>query len=340
MVRGEGESELEETYYYRLRDPENGWAVQRVYSPERDFDLASTVTDGELLLIPWGYHTTVAAHGHDLYYLNMLGRPGAEADPAGLPGPVPQGHAGRLAGRRHGRAPADHPPPSWRLSRSRSLSPLPITEGDPIVPNLQPHPAARPRPGRREVPRRPAASSATATSSPFFGGAIGIFGHGNVAGVGQALLQYRKDFRLYQARNEQGMVHMATGYAKRQEPARRTGLQHLDRPGRDEHDHRCGDGHGEPPARALPAERHLRQPADRCGAAAAGVPLLLGQLGERRLQGRLAVLGPDQPSRAAADRAAGGDAHPDQPGRHRRGDDLAAAGRPGRGVGLPDGAVP
>ena len=51
-------------------------------------------------------------------------------------------------------------------------------------------------------------------TQPFFGGAIGIFGHGNVAGVGQALLQYRKDFRLYQARNEQGMVHMATGYAK------------------------------------------------------------------------------------------------------------------------------
>ena len=48
----------------------------------------------------------------------------------------------------------------------------------------------------------------------FFGGAIGIFGHGNVAGVGQALLQYRREFRLYQARNEQGMVHMATGYAK------------------------------------------------------------------------------------------------------------------------------
>src|SRR3954452_5731949 len=48
----------------------------------------------------------------------------------------------------------------------------------------------------------------------FFGGAVGIFGHGNVAGVGQALLQYRKDFRLYQARNEQGMVHMAIGYAK------------------------------------------------------------------------------------------------------------------------------
>ena len=71
----DGESELEETYYYRLRDPESGWAVQRVYSPERDFNLVETVRDGDLLLIPWGYHTTVAAHGHDLYYLNVLAGP-------------------------------------------------------------------------------------------------------------------------------------------------------------------------------------------------------------------------------------------------------------------------
>ena len=71
----DGEAELEETYYYRLRDPRDGWAVQRVYSPERDFDLVQTVRDGDLLLIPWGYHTTVAAHGHDLYYLNVLAGP-------------------------------------------------------------------------------------------------------------------------------------------------------------------------------------------------------------------------------------------------------------------------
>ena len=71
----EGEAELEETYYYRLRDPEHGWALQRVYSPERDFDLVQTVRDGDLLLIPWGYHTTVAAHGQDLYYLNVLAGP-------------------------------------------------------------------------------------------------------------------------------------------------------------------------------------------------------------------------------------------------------------------------
>jgi 3D-(3,5/4)-trihydroxycyclohexane-1,2-dione acylhydrolase (decyclizing) len=49
---------------------------------------------------------------------------------------------------------------------------------------------------------------------PFFGGAFGIFGHGNLAGVGQALLEYRDEFRYYQARNEQAMVHIATGYAK------------------------------------------------------------------------------------------------------------------------------
>jgi 3D-(3,5/4)-trihydroxycyclohexane-1,2-dione acylhydrolase (decyclizing) len=49
---------------------------------------------------------------------------------------------------------------------------------------------------------------------PFFGGVFGIFGHGNLAGIGQALLQHQDDIRYYQARNEQGMVHAAVGYAK------------------------------------------------------------------------------------------------------------------------------
>jgi 3D-(3,5/4)-trihydroxycyclohexane-1,2-dione acylhydrolase (decyclizing) len=48
---------------------------------------------------------------------------------------------------------------------------------------------------------------------PFFAGCFGIFGHGCVAGVGQALQQY-PDFRFYQTRNEQAMVHAAAGYAK------------------------------------------------------------------------------------------------------------------------------
>ena len=48
---------------------------------------------------------------------------------------------------------------------------------------------------------------------PFFAGCFGIFGHGNVAGIGQALQQNR-DFRYYQTRNEQAMVHTAAAYAK------------------------------------------------------------------------------------------------------------------------------
>jgi len=51
-------------------------------------------------------------------------------------------------------------------------------------------------------------------SQPFFAGVWGIFGHGNIAGVGQALQQY-PDFRYYQARNEQAMVHLAAAFAKR-----------------------------------------------------------------------------------------------------------------------------
>ncbi|MFN2480594.1 MAG: 3D-(3,5/4)-trihydroxycyclohexane-1,2-dione acylhydrolase (decyclizing), partial [Pyrinomonadaceae bacterium] len=49
--------------------------------------------------------------------------------------------------------------------------------------------------------------------SPFFAGVWGIFGHGNVAGIGQAL-QQAPDFRYYLARNEQAMVHAAVAYAK------------------------------------------------------------------------------------------------------------------------------
>ena len=47
----------------------------------------------------------------------------------------------------------------------------------------------------------------------FFAGCFGIFGHGNVSGMGQALQQY-PDFRYYQTRNEQAMVHTAVAYAK------------------------------------------------------------------------------------------------------------------------------
>jgi 3D-(3,5/4)-trihydroxycyclohexane-1,2-dione acylhydrolase (decyclizing) len=48
---------------------------------------------------------------------------------------------------------------------------------------------------------------------PFFAGCFGIFGHGNIGGIGQALQQYPA-LRYYQCRNEQAMVHTAVAYAK------------------------------------------------------------------------------------------------------------------------------
>jgi 5-deoxy-glucuronate isomerase len=63
-----GEVVLEETYYYRT----DGFAVQRLYSPRHGLDLTATVRDRDLVLVPYGYHTTAAAHGYDLYYLNAL----------------------------------------------------------------------------------------------------------------------------------------------------------------------------------------------------------------------------------------------------------------------------
>ena len=48
----------------------------------------------------------------------------------------------------------------------------------------------------------------------FFGGCFGIFGHGNVAGIGEALYETPDLLTYYQARNEQGMVHAAVGYAR------------------------------------------------------------------------------------------------------------------------------
>jgi 3D-(3,5/4)-trihydroxycyclohexane-1,2-dione acylhydrolase (decyclizing) len=50
--------------------------------------------------------------------------------------------------------------------------------------------------------------------TPFFAGTLGIFGHGNLAGIGQALKQHADIMRYVPARNEQAMVHVASGYAR------------------------------------------------------------------------------------------------------------------------------
>ncbi|HVR14639.1 MAG TPA: 5-deoxy-glucuronate isomerase, partial [Gaiellaceae bacterium] len=68
-----GEVVLEEVYYYRTQsEPPGAFAVQRLYSPQYGTDVTETVRDGDIMLVPHGYHTTAAAHGYDLYYLNGL----------------------------------------------------------------------------------------------------------------------------------------------------------------------------------------------------------------------------------------------------------------------------
>ena len=65
------EVDLEEIYYYRIDRPK-GYAIQRVYTSDGRRDATLTVRDGELVLIPDGYHPVVAAQGYNIYYLNAL----------------------------------------------------------------------------------------------------------------------------------------------------------------------------------------------------------------------------------------------------------------------------
>jgi 5-deoxy-glucuronate isomerase len=79
------ETYLEETYYHRLK-PSNGFAFQRVYTDDGSLDETIAVRDGDVVLVPRGYHPVAAGARHDLYYLNVMAGPVREwriaADPA------------------------------------------------------------------------------------------------------------------------------------------------------------------------------------------------------------------------------------------------------------------
>ncbi|WP_423823542.1 3D-(3,5/4)-trihydroxycyclohexane-1,2-dione acylhydrolase (decyclizing) [Salinisphaera sp. SPP-AMP-43] len=55
---------------------------------------------------------------------------------------------------------------------------------------------------------------------PLFAGCFAIFGHGNVAGMGEALYAERDTFPTYRAHNEQGMTHAAIAFAKQNQRRR------------------------------------------------------------------------------------------------------------------------
>ncbi len=109
-------------------------------------------------------------------------------------------------------------------------------------------------------------------SRRFFAGCFGIFGHGNIAGLGQALLEAGDELQYYQGRNEQ--AHGARRCRVRAcfAPAARLRLHVLDRARRDQYGDRRGAGDGQPAASAAAARRRVRHPACQPGAAGTGRP--------------------------------------------------------------------
>jgi 5-deoxy-glucuronate isomerase len=77
------ESELEEIYYFEVAPSPLGTlglAYHRVYgTPTRPIDVLAEVRDRDVVLVPHGWHgPSIAAPGHDLYYLNVMAGPGPE----------------------------------------------------------------------------------------------------------------------------------------------------------------------------------------------------------------------------------------------------------------------
>ena len=65
------EVDLDEIYYYRLKDPK-GFALQNLYTSTASLDRVVKVRDGDAVLVRDGFHPVVAGPGYDTYYLNFL----------------------------------------------------------------------------------------------------------------------------------------------------------------------------------------------------------------------------------------------------------------------------
>jgi 5-deoxy-glucuronate isomerase len=68
------ETLLAETYYHRIH-PAHGFGMQRVYTDDRSLDETLTFRDGDVVLVPRGYHTVSAPPGYAVYYLNVMAGP-------------------------------------------------------------------------------------------------------------------------------------------------------------------------------------------------------------------------------------------------------------------------
>ena len=72
------EVELEEIYYFRIDGPE-GIGFFNLYTADGEIGITELVRDGDLVLVPRGYHGPAAATpGHHMYYLNVMAGPSDE----------------------------------------------------------------------------------------------------------------------------------------------------------------------------------------------------------------------------------------------------------------------
>jgi 5-deoxy-glucuronate isomerase len=68
------ESFLEESYYHEI-NPRQGFVFQRVYTDDRSLDETMSVENGDVVLVPAGYHPVGVPDGYDSYYLNVMAGP-------------------------------------------------------------------------------------------------------------------------------------------------------------------------------------------------------------------------------------------------------------------------
>ncbi len=126
---------------------------------------------------------------------------------------------------------------------------------------------------------------------PFFAGVWGIFGHGNVAGLGQALHQ-TPQLPYYLCRNEQAMVHTAVAFAKMKNRLSTFACTTSIGPGATNMLTGRGISNNQSAASSSFARRHLRAAECRARLTATGVREYAGHLGERCVQTGFALLGP------------------------------------------------
>jgi len=66
------ESKFEEIYHFRM-EPAQGFAIQKVYTEEKDIDETYTVKNYDTIIIPKGYHPVVGCPGYNICYFWILG---------------------------------------------------------------------------------------------------------------------------------------------------------------------------------------------------------------------------------------------------------------------------